>query len=354
MIKKKSLKVMIVEDSAAVAELLFHILNSDPEIEVIAKVSNGLEAINYIKNPRTIKPDVISMDIEMPVMNGLEATRAIMDEVPTPILIVTSSWEPRDLEGTYDALQSGAMGVVQKPRGLDHPDHYRLAHELITWIKKVSQVTVKSRARKAFNTSEFGKPSMFEHEQKANRIKPEVIVIGTSTGGPPLLKKMLQSLSSDLKQPILIVQHIAVGFVEGLVEWLNKESKLNIHLAEDKMVTQAGHVYIAPANYHMTVNIKNQITLVNEDPMYSVKPSVGYLFESVSKSYGNKVLGVLLTGMGRDGGAEMRMMRDQGAVTIAQSEETCVIFGMPKTAIDMDGATFVMSPDQIVDYINQL
>ncbi len=348
------LKVLIVEDSAAVAELLEHILNSDPGIEVIAKVINGQAALDFIRDSGNQKPDVISMDIEMPVMNGLEATRAIMSEFPIPILIVTSSWEPRDLEGTYDALQSGAMGVVQKPRGLGHPDHYRLAHELISWIKKVAQVTVKSRARDAMNQGRLLKDTPVKLHHNGLKSVPEIIVIGASTGGPPQIKKILQSISPDIKQPVLIVQHIAVGFVQGLVDWLNKESELEIHLAEDNMLLQAGKAYVAPANYHMTVCRKNRITLVNDDPMYSVKPSVGYLFESVAKSYGKKALGILLTGMGRDGGAELRMMRDQGAVTIAQNEESCVIFGMPKTAIDLDGATFVMAPEQIVEYINQL
>lgn len=349
--EKKKIKVLIVEDSPSVQDLLIYILNSDPEIEIIGTAYTGKRAIKFLERN---KPDIITMDINMPEMGGLEATRIIMETNPVPILIVTASWSSSDVKATYQATEVGALAMLEKPRGIGHPDHNRMALELVKTVKLMSKVKVVrrwARARREHKKIELP-PSVL----KPGLIKAEIklIAMGASTGGPPAIQKILNLLPKNLPVPILIVQHITKGFLKGFVEWLNETTHHNVHIATNYVNPKQGNVYVAPNGYQMGVKSDGILVLRKNDPEYNLCPSVSYLFCSVAEVFRENAIGVLLTGMGKDGAYELKMMKDQGAITIAQSKENSVINGMPGTAIKLGAAKYVLSPEQIAGTIEQI
>ncbi len=346
------IKVLVVEDSPVAQEFLVHILNSEPEIQVIGTANNGEEAVEAVKHK---KPDVITMDINMPKMNGMEATRRIMETYPVPIVIVSAIWNPKEVETTFRAMEAGALACVSKPAGIGHPDHETTAKELIQTVKLMSEVKVVRRwphYRQVAAVPTISAPA----EVNIGRIPAEIriVAIGASTGGPPVLQTILSGLSKDFSVPILIVQHMAKGFTKGLVEWLAQSTGFPVHIAADGEYLLPGHAYIAPDGLHMKVESSNRIALSKEEPEEGLRPSASYLFRSVSNVFGKNAVGVLLTGMGKDGAEELKSMREKGAVTIAQDKGSSVIFGMPGEAIKLDGATYVLSPDNIVEALKSL
>lgn len=347
----KKIKVLIVEDSPSVQDLLIYILNSDPEIEIIGTAYTGKRAIKFLERN---KPDIITMDIDMPEMGGLEATRIIMETNPVPILIVTASWSPSDVKATYQATEAGALTMLEKPRGIGHPDHNRMALELVKTVKLMSKVKVVRRwARAQREPKEVILPPSVP---KPKHLKADIklVAIGASTGGPPALQKILSLLPKNLPVPILIVQHITQGFLKGFVEWLNNTTDYPIHIAANNENPKQGNVYLAPNGFQMGVTKSGKLVLRKDDPEYNLCPSVSYLFRSVAEVLREKAIGVLLTGMGKDGAYELKIMKDHGAITIAQSEESSVIFGMPGTAVKLGAAKYILSPEQIAGTIEQI
>ncbi len=346
--EKKKIKVLIVEDSPSVQDLIIYILNSDPEIEVIGTAYTGKRAITFLEHN---KPDIITMDISMPEMDGLEATRIIMETNPVPILIVTASWSPSDITLSYQATEAGALAMLEKPRGIGHPDHNRMALELVKTVKLMSKVKVVRRWARA--RREPGKAKLPPSVPKPGQIKAEIklVAIGASTGGPPALQKILSLLPKNLPVPILIVQHITKGFLKGLVEWLNETTHHNVHIAANNENPKQGNVYVAPNGYQMGVKSGGILVLRKDDPEYNLCPSVSYLFRSVAEVFRENAIGVLLTGMGKDGAYELKMMKDHGAITIAQSEESSVIYGMPGTAVKLGAVKYILSLEQIAGTI---
>jgi len=335
-------KILIVDDSIVVQEFLTYLFSSDPDIKIVGVASSGSEAIEFVK---VKKPDVITMDIHMPKMDGYETTRIIMETVPTPIVIVSGSSNPKEMANTYRALEAGALAFVHRPPGLENPQFPTFSKDLIQTVKLMSEVKVikllpKSR-KEQINHLRLGKT--FENDVRSI----QVIAIGASMGGPMVLQKILSKLPKDLPVPVLIVQHIAAGFVKGFQEWLSITSGIKLKIAEDGERLSAGIGYIAPDNFHMGVSSEKKINLSNESPENGFKPSVNYLFRSVSQAFGPDALGVLLTGMGRDGAAELKTMKDNGALTIVQNEESSVIFGMPGEALRIGAADHALSPDSI-------
>jgi two-component system chemotaxis response regulator CheB len=337
-------RVLVVEDSASVRELLVHILGSDSEIAVIGTASNGEEAIEAARDSR---PDVITMDVQMPKMNGLEATRRIMEICPTPIVIVSGSSARDEVVATFDALEAGALAFVEKPNGVGHPLHGMAAEHLVETVKLMSEVRVVRRwPKRQAPSARAPAPSQVED----TRVTPapiELVAIGASTGGPVVLRTILSELPRDLRAPILVVQHISAGFTEGFAEWLAQSSGIPVRVAVDGECPLPGHVYVAPDGLHMKVEHGGRIALSRDRPENGHRPSVSYLFRSVAAVAGRRAIGVLLTGMGRDGAEELKLMKDKGAVTIAQDQESSVIHGMPGEAIGLDAATYVLSPDRI-------
>ena len=342
------IKVLIVEDSPSVQDLLIYILGSDPEIEIIGTAYTGKRAIKFLERN---KPDIITMDIDMPEMDGLEATRIIMETNPVPILIVTASWSPSEVKAMYQATEAGALAVLEKPRGIGHPDHNRMALELVKTVKLMSKVKVVRRWGRARREPKTVKLSPSISEKKLIKAEIKFIAIGASTGGPPVLKQILSLLPKNLPVPILIVQHIAKGFLKGFVEWLNDTTGHNVHIASNNENPKQGNVYLAPHGFQMGVTKSGKLVLKKNGPEYNLCPSVSYLFSSVAEVFRENAIGVLLTGMGKDGAYELKMMKDHGAITIAQSKESSVINGMPGTAVKLGAAKYVLSPEQIAGTI---
>jgi two-component system, chemotaxis family, protein-glutamate methylesterase/glutaminase len=339
------IKALVVEDSPVVREFLVRILNEDARIRVVATARDGEEALEAVA---TSKPDVITMDINMPRMNGFEATRRIMETQPTPIVIVSGSWDPREVETTFQALDAGALAAIPRPMGIGHPDHAKSAHELVQTVKLMSEVKVVRRRPRPRSEGSAPSPApSVSPPIKRPETAIQVVAMGASTGGPPALMTVLSQLPKEFPVPVLVVQHMAAGFIQGFAEWLQHATGLPVQLAAQDERILPGHVYIAPDGFQMKVVAGGRISLDADDPENGVRPSVSCLFRSVAETYGANAAGVLLTGMGRDGAVELQLMRERGAVTIAQNEETSVVFGMPGEAVKLGAATYVLSPNQI-------
>jgi len=342
------IKVLIVEDSPVVRNLLTFILSSDPAIQVIGTARDGREAVRAVREKR---PDVVTMDVIMPNMDGFEATRAIMETTPTPIVIVSASWDPREVENIFRAMEAGALVAIAKPVGVDHPNYRQLAEELIRTVKLMSEVKVVKRR------PQERKGVVIPGESTAAAITPampdlKAVAIGASTGGPLAIEAILSRLPRDFPSPLLIVQHIASGFVRGFTDWLANSSRLPVNIAAHGDHLLPGHAYIAPDDLHIGIENGKKIILSGDEPENGLRPSVSWMLRSVSKAFGKNAIGVLLTGMGKDGAQELKRMRDRGAVTIAQDRESCVVYGMPGAAVAIDAASYVLSPAGIAKFLS--
>jgi len=350
--RRPPIRLLVVEDSPSVREFLLYLFASDQEIQVIATASNGEEALEAVKSK---KPDVISMDLHMPKMDGYAATRAIMENYPTPIVVITGSSDGDDMT-TLSALEAGALAVTKRPSSIGHPDHAATARELIQTVKLMSEIKVVKRwARQKTPkipatgvTAETPFPVASDHKHV------RLVAIGSSTGGPLALQQILSNLPKGFPLPIIIVQHIAQGFTEGFVQWLGEASGFPVHLATHGTTMMAGHAYVAPNGYQVSVDSYARISLIRDCAENGHCPSVSCLFRSVANAYGADAVGILLTGMGKDGAAELGLMRAKGALTIAQDKESSVVHGMPGEAIALGAAAYVLGPNKIVSALTGL
>ena len=344
------IKVLVVDDSPVARQLLSHILGSDPDIRVTGVATGGRDAMDVMRRQR---PDVITMDINMPEMDGFEATRAIMETDPVPIVIVTGRPDSNELEMSFKAIEAGALAVLQKPNGIGHADYRANAAELITTVKLMSEVKVVKRwARK--RAAPVVLPQQGKEPLLPDRSQIKVIAMGASTGGPPAIEQILSRLPGDFAVPLLIVQHMSPGFVHGFAEWLGQKSPMAVHVASDRDLIIPGHVYVAPDGLQMKVGADGRIVCVPDAPENGTRPSVSCLFRSVAEVFGKDAAGVLLTGMGSDGADGLKAMKMKGAVTIAQDNETSVVFGMPGEAVKLEAATYVLPPDRIAALLTSL
>ncbi len=346
------IKVLITEDSPVVRGYLKHILDSDPDIQVVGTAKDGEEAVRMAP---VSKPDVITMDIHMPKMDGFEATRKIMETSPTPIVIVSASWNPEEVDKTFRTMEAGAVAALEKPRGMGHPDSQSSVEELIQTVKLMSDVKVVRRWSSKAKTDKDEKVKTKPAEVSSRSdLDIQIVAIGASTGGPVVLQQILSGLPNQFKVPIVIVQHIAPGFLPGLSDWLSKTTNFSVAIAKKGEKLKPGMAYLAPDGFQMAIDSKFYIQLDEEAPEYHLCPSVSYLFRSVAHIYGRRAVGVLLTGMGKDGASELKMMHDKGAITIAQDKESSVIHGMPGEAIKLGAASFVLSTNQIPEKLLEL
>lgn len=339
------IKVLVVEDSPVVQELLVHILSSDVEIQVIGTANNGEEALEAVKRRRT---DIITMDINMPKMNGLEATRRIMEICPTPIVIVSGSTDTSEVAMTFGAIEAGALAIMPRPRGIGHPDYEAMANKLIQMVKLMSEVKLvrrQPRLQREVVVPMVPPATKVGPEQIKSAIK--IVAIGASTGGPLVLRTILSGLLKDFPVPVLLTQHIAAGFIQGFAEWLGQRSAIPIHIAIQGEYILPGHVYVAPDCSHMGVSIGGRIAISQDEPENGLRPSVSYLFRSVVNIYRQNAVGVLLTGMGNDGAVELAVLKENGAITIVQDKESSVVHGMPGQAIKLGAATYILPPEKI-------
>jgi two-component system chemotaxis response regulator CheB len=293
------------------------------------------------------------MDIHMPSMDGIDATRRIMETNPVPIVIVSGVWDPREVEMTFRAIEAGALAVVRRPQGIGHPDHEATAAELVLKVRLMSEVKVVRRWPRQ-------QPTIPVNANTTHSIPasvPEsvkVVAIGASTGGPAVLQTILKGMMPDFPAPLLIVQHMASGFLYGMVEWLSGTSRIPLKIAARDETVLPGHAYVAPDGFHMGVEKSGKIILADEAVEQGARPSVSYLFRSAAAAFGRNAIGILLTGMGRDGAEGMRVLKEQGALTIAQNRESSVIYGMPAAAVELHAAQFVLSPEQIVATLTRI
>jgi two-component system chemotaxis response regulator CheB len=344
------IKVLIVEDSQVVRDLLTFILSSDPAIQVIGTAGNGEEAVRTVREKR---PDVVTMDIVMPDMDGFEATRIIMETTPTPIVIVSASWDPEEVGKTFRAMEAGALAAIAKPVGVTHPNYKKHTKELIQTVKLMSEVKVIKRRpqqRKVPVISEKWTAGMI------NPVTPDVkiVAIGASTGGPPAIEAILSGLPKDFPAPLLIVQHIAAGFIQGFTDWLANTSRFPVKIAAHGEQLLPGRAYIAPDDFQMGVENGERIILSSSEPENGLRPSVSWMFRSVGKVFGKNAIGVLLTGMGKDGAQELKQMKERGAVTIAQDRESSIVYGMPGEAVAIHAVAYVLSPARIAEFLSGL
>jgi two-component system chemotaxis response regulator CheB len=337
--------VLVVDDSKVGQMLLVHILESDAEMCVVGAVSNGQAALDFVT---AHAPDVILMDLHMPGMDGFEATRRIMETHPVPIIVCTATADPEDVATTFRVMEVGALAFVAKPVGREHAEFEQIAAHLRQTVKLMSEVKVvqrSARARLASAPSPVARPVELHRAAAGIRF----IGIGASTGGPQVLHEILTGLPRAFPVPILIVQHIAHGFLSGLAEWLKETSGFQIHIGADGVGPLPGHMYLAPDDFHMGISASGRILLSKGEPENGLRPAVSHLFRSLADAIGPAAVGVLLTGMGKDGATELRLMKDNGAVTIAQDCESSVVNGMPGEAIKLGGATYVLPAGRIAD-----
>jgi two-component system chemotaxis response regulator CheB len=342
------IKVLIVDDSKVVQDFLYHLLTSDPEIQVIGVANSGTEAIELT---RIGEPDVITMDIHMEGMDGYEATKRIMDVNPTPIVIVSGSITIRDEANIFKSLEAGALAVVHRPPGFEHPEFSALRNDLIQTVKTVSKI----RITKLFQPqrSEQVEPFRMIHPHINYLSRIEIIAIGASTGGPMALQKIFSRLHDDLPVPILVVQHIAAGFGRALKEWLSITSGIKLKLAEEGEAISAGTGYIAPDHFHMGISSGRRIRLSRIPVDNSLENSINYLFRSVAQNVGPNAIGVLLTGPGTDGAEQLKFMKDKGAITMVQNEESSLVFDMPQEAIRIGAADLALSLEGMADILSK-
>ena len=322
----KKIRVLIVEDSKVIREFLEYIIEQDPRLEVAGSVSSAEEALRVLP---AISPDVISMDIRLPGMNGFEATQRVMSEKPTPIVVVSASVECKDLQITMNALQAGALTVLEKPVGTTSGDYEALSERLCTQLAIMSQVKVVRRhsAKSTFHAPQRVAPRPVNYR---------VLGIVSSTGGPNALVKLLGCLGGNFPLPIALVQHITASFLEGFASWLESVCPLPVVIVKKRVSLEPGKIYVADRDRHLRV-VRDYAQVDSGDPVCAQRPSGTVLFESIANAYGRQGLGVLLTGMGEDGAEGLLELRNQGGYTIAEDESTAVVYGMPAEAVRRGG-----------------
>jgi len=347
------IKVLVVEDSAVIASLIQMMLSAEADIEVVGHAHNGLEGVEMTKK---LKPDIITMDIRMPVMDGFEATKRIMAECPTPILVVSASVNDEDLNITFNAINAGVLDVIEKPDGVtSHENYIKISHELVEKIRLLSEIKVITRK---YDISKFQQSRLpNEKVQLKNKDGYHLLALATSTGGPQVIKVVLETLPEHFPLPVFIVQHISENFVEGYVNWLNDCSKLTVKLAADYEVVEPGHVYVAPTGLQMKVHCyenRYHIRLVKELSASGFVPSADVLFDSLSISAPKQVIAGLLTGMGSDGAAGLNNIYLQGGYTFIQDKASSVVFGMPGSAKELGCYYAELSPYEISNHVINL
>jgi two-component system, chemotaxis family, protein-glutamate methylesterase/glutaminase len=332
----RAVRVLVADDSALFREVLSSVIAAEPGFEVVAVAADGGAAAALA---RTLRPDVITMDINMPDTDGFSGIARIMADTPTPILVLTAN--PTEAVG-FRALSLGALDILEKPQATtDLGDYGALLRSRLRLLAGVKVIRHLRGLRER-------RPPVPRAAGRA-----DVVVIGASLGGPRALATLLRGLPAEFPAPIAVVQHIADGFTAGLASWLATECRLDVREARHGDVLRPGRVVLAPSGHHLVVR-EGIAQLSDAPPVDTFKPSVTPLFLSAARSYGPRCCGVLLTGMGRDGAEGLRAIRDGGGVTVAQDEATSAVFGMPKAAIELGAAERVLPIDDIARLLVEL
>ncbi len=347
-------RVLVVEDSLTVRRRLVEVLSGDPDLEVVGEAEDGKRAIELCLS---LKPDVITLDMMLPVMSGLSATEYIMAHQPTPIVIVSASTNRGELFHTYSALAAGALEVIEKPRGDERDGEWERA--FLSTVKLVARIKVithlRGRSRRSPSSPSVG-DAQLNVVSAAHASRPRLVAVGASTGGPGAVLEILRGLPADFSLPLLLVIHIGAAFGVAMAEWLDGVSPLRVAFAVDGEPLPPpgqGRVLLAPPEHHLIVQA-GRLRLSDEPERHSCRPSVDVLFESLARECGAAVTACLLTGMGKDGALGLLAIRRAGGLTIAQDEATSVVFGMPREAIALDAAERVLPLDRIAPALLQV
>jgi len=345
------IRVLVVEDSPASRELLTRLLNADPAIEVVGVAADGEAAVAAAQR---LRPDVITMDIHLPKLDGFAATRRIMEQCPTRIVMVTATSIPQEVAASFHALESGALTVIATPPGPGHPLFAAAKDELLRTVKLMAEVKVVKRWAPSGDASAFRAPApepKLDEPPAPGQVR--LVAIGASTGGPLVLQEILSQLRPALRAPIVIVQHISIGFAPGMAQWLAQTTGYEVRVAQPSECMQPGVAYVAPDGMQLRVRSSGHIALTEEPPEHGFRPSVSCLFRSAAAEYGAHAVGVLLTGMGRDGASALNTLRQAGALTLVQDSATAVINGMPGEAVRLGAATHVLAPQHIASTLQR-
>ncbi|MFT4413582.1 protein-glutamate methylesterase/protein-glutamine glutaminase [Fredinandcohnia humi] len=350
------INVLIVDDSAFMRKLISDFLKEDSRIEIVGTARNGLDALSKIKK---LRPDVITMDVEMPEMNGIEALKRIMDEQPLPVVMLSSTTK-EGAENTFAAMQHGAVDFIQKPSGSISMDLHIIKEEIVNKVLNASKANLKS-LQKPINTQKTPTTKVLDYskiEPSIRNSEKKLLCIGTSTGGPRALQQVLTRIPKDYNAPILIVQHMPPGFTKSLANRLDSLCDINVKEAENGEFLTAGTAYIAPGGFHLKVKrIGTSLAIHIDDSEIrnGHRPSVDVMFESVSNIKDVRKIAVIMTGMGADGSKGLKKLKETGQVfSIAESKETSIVFGMPKAAIETNLVDRVVPLDEIAETVLSL
>ncbi len=324
----KNIRVLVVDDSLVCREMLASMLAQADDIEVVAKASNGKEAI--VLN-RSLRPDLITMDVQMPGISGFEAIEEIMAHQPTPILVVTSSPVREGIDQTFRALSAGALDLIQKPEIGEEG-----SEDLGKKVRLLAGVKVIQRRRRPSRPAPISPGPGLQKRRT-------IISIAASTGGPKLLLEMFSRLPRDYPGCILLTQHLPAGFSTGFADWLNSQLAIEVAEAQNGTQLRPGQIFVAPSHHHLTVRRDNTMALSSAPPVHSHRPSATPMFQSLAQTFPHRAMGLILSGMGRDGADGMVELHQAGGLCFAQDEASCLVFGMPRVAIEL-GAV-----DQVLD-----
>ncbi len=362
------LRILVVDDSSLVRRLLRELLEADPDVRIVGEAADGRQALAMVAE---LRPDLVILDVRMPVMDGVETTRQIMAYHPTPILILTTSLSSYDVDITFQMLGAGALDVMEKPPLGDPMAVERSRLALLRKVRLLARVKVVThlrgrRERLRAEPEEVRKPKLaaaasapVRNSDRKPITHPDfslhnsqfpIVAIGASTGGPRVIRQILSALPADFPAAVLVIQHIAQGFSAGMAEWLAESTELPVSLAAEGSVLQPGRVLVAPDRYDLLVRGDGTIHLSGL-PLLLQRPAIDIAMQSLAAFYGPAAIGVLLTGMGRDGARGLQAIRRAGGYTIAQDAASCTIYGMPRAAVELGAADDVLPAAQIADAI---
>ena len=338
------IRVLVVDDSATVRRLISEALAKDKDLNIVGTAKDGIEAVSLASH---LRPDLITMDLNMPRMNGITATEQIMAYYPARILVF-SGLLASDVDLAFQAISAGAVDIMEKPANIRDS---KVAEALIGKVKLISKVSVRTHLRGRVQADTAHSQLILSSHATDTKGNARIVAIGASTGGPKALRKILSVIPANFPVGIVIVQHISSGFSTGLAHWLNKESQITVKVAEQGDTVEAGLALIAPHGFHILIQQGGKVRLNKGLPVEGNRPSASVLLSSVAKVYGKKAIGVILTGMGIDGATGLAEVKAAGGQTIVQDEQSSDIFGMPKAAIELGAAEKVLPIEKIGSHL---
>lgn len=356
-----TIRALVVDDSAFMRKVITDILNADPEITVIAKARNGQDAVEKVER---LKPDVVTLDNEMPVLDGLHALGYIMSECPTPVVMLTAVDE-KSANVTLTAFEYGAVDFIQKPTGTISRDISAIADEIRSKVKTAASVDMtKLGFMEEHVKKKFAKPKPVEKPKGETLAAPrpilskKILAIGSSTGGPRALEQVIPKLPANLHAAVLVVQHMPAGFTASLAQRLDSQSALRVREAKEGDVVREGLVLLAPGDFHMEIvqkrinGVAKEVVSLNKNPReQGVRPCINVMLRSIAPIYGSNILSVILTGMGVDGADGVELVKNAGGKSIAEDKSTCVVYGMPRALVERNIADEVVPLGNVADEI---